>query len=149
MEIPQALSQFHILLVEDNSGDVRLVQEAFKELNPPNPCLHVVDDGAEAMRYLLQKAPYTETPRPDLILLDLNLPKKSGQEVLAEIKSHPNLRQIPVVILTTSQAERDVQICYDLQANCYLTKPSDLDEFFQAIRKFERFWFNTVQLPRG
>lgn len=135
-----------ILLVEDNPGDVRLTQEAFKEGKVRNE-LHVVGDGVEALAFLRQEGEYAESPRPDLILLDLNLPRKNGREVLAEIKEDPNLKRIPVVILTASQAEKDILNCYDLHANCYITKPVDLDRFIAAVESIEKFWLTIVKLP--
>jgi len=135
-----------ILLVEDNPGDVRLTQEALKEGKVRNK-LHVVEDGVEALAFLRQEGEYADVPRPDLILLDLNLPKKDGREVLAEIKEHPNLRRIPVVVLTVSQAEEDVLRTYDLHANCYITKPVDLDQFIKVVASIEDFWLTIVRLP--
>ena len=135
-----------ILLVEDNPGDVRLTQEALKEGKVRNK-LHVVEDGVEALAFLCQEGEYADVPRPDLILLDLNLPKKNGREVLAEIKEHPNLRRIPVVILTVSQAEEDVLRTYDLHANCYVTKPVDLEQFIKVVASIEDFWLTIVRLP--
>ncbi len=135
-----------ILLVEDNPGDVRLTQEALKEGKVRNK-LHVVEDGVEALAFLRQEGEYAESPRPDLILLDLNLPRKNGREVLAEIKEHPNLRRIPVVILTVSQAEEDVLRTYDLHANCYVTKPVDLEQFIKVVASIEDFWLTIVRLP--
>ena len=135
-----------ILLVEDNPGDVRLTVEALKENKMYNP-LHVVEDGREALSFLHQEGEYTETPRPGLILLDLNLPKKDGREVLKEIKSDEDLKQIPVVILTTSKAEEDVLKTYDLHANCYITKPVDLDQFIKVVKSIEEFWLSIVKLP--
>jgi len=132
--------------VEDNPGDVRLTQEALKEGKVRNK-LHVVGDGVEALAFLRQEGEYAETPRPDLILLDLNLPRKNGREVLAEIKEHPNLRRIPVVILTVSQAEEDVLRTYDLHANCYVTKPVDLEQFIKVVGSIEDFWLTIVRLP--
>jgi len=132
--------------VEDNPGDVRLTQEALKEGKVRNK-LHVVGDGVEALAFLCQEGEYAEEPRPDLILLDLNLPKKNGREVLAEIKEHPNLRRIPVVILTVSQAEEDVLRTYDLHANCYVTKPVDLEQFIKVVGSIEDFWLTIVRLP--
>ncbi len=135
-----------ILLVEDNPGDVRLTQEALKEGKVRNK-LHVVGDGVEALAFLCQEGEYADAPRPDLILLDLNLPRKNGREVLAEIKEHPNLRRIPVVILTVSQAEEDVLRTYDLHANCYITKPVDLEQFIKVVASIEDFWLTIVRLP--
>ncbi len=135
-----------ILLVEDNPADVRLTREAFREGKIQNT-LHVVQDGVEALAFLRRQGPHTEAPRPDLILLDLNLPRKDGREVLAEIKDDPLLRRIPVVILTTSRSEADVLRTYDLHANCYVTKPVDLEQFFEVIRSVETFWLVAVTLP--
>jgi chemotaxis family two-component system response regulator Rcp1 len=135
-----------ILLVEDNPGDVRLTREALAEGKVLNN-LHVAQDGLEAMEYLFQKGKFAQAVRPDIILLDLNLPKKDGREVLAEIKSDPSLRRIPVVILTTSKAEEDVLKTYDLHANCYITKPVDLDQFIGVVQSVEEFWFTIVKLP--
>jgi CheY-like chemotaxis protein len=136
-----------ILMIEDNSGDVRLTMEALKE-NKVHICLHVVADGIEAMGFLHREGKYTDAPRPDLILLDLNLPRKDGREVLAEIKTDTDLRRIPVVILTTSQAEEDVLRTYDLHANCFVTKPVDLDQFIRAVKHIEDFWLTIVKLPK-
>jgi chemotaxis family two-component system response regulator Rcp1 len=135
-----------ILLVEDSPGDVRLTQEALKDTKVRNE-LHVVEDGVEAMAFLRQEGQYADAPRPDVILLDLNLPKKDGREVLAEVKADPNLRRIPVVILTVSQTEEDILKTYDLHANCYITKPVDLDQFITVVRSIEDFWFTIVKLP--
>lgn len=135
-----------ILLVEDNPGDVRLTLEAFNEGRMVNN-LSVVEDGVEAMAYLRQEGQYAEASRPDLILLDLNLPRKHGREVLTEIKDHPNLKRIPVVVLTTSEAEQDVLESYDLHANCYITKPVDLEQFIQVVQYVENFWLGIVKLP--
>ena len=127
-----------ILLVEDNPGDVRLTVEALKE-NKLHNNLYVVGDGEEAMAFLRRESEYADVPCPDLILLDLNLPKKDGRETLAEIKQDPDLKRIPVVILTTSQAEEDVLKTYDLHANCYVTKPVDLDQFIKVVKTIEAF----------
>lgn len=135
-----------ILLVEDNPGDVRLTQEAFKEGKMLNR-LHVVEDGMEAMALLNQEGNYADVPCPDLILLDLNLPKKDGREVLAEIKANAHLKRIPVVILTTSRSEADILKTYDLNANCYITKPVDLDKFIKIVKSIEEFWLSIVKLP--
>jgi chemotaxis family two-component system response regulator Rcp1 len=135
-----------ILLVEDNPGDVRLTLEALRDSKMSNN-MNVVEDGAEAMAFLRQEGEYANAPRPDVILLDLNLPKKDGREVLAEIKADKNLRCIPVVVLTTSQAEEDILRTYDLQANCYVTKPLDLDQFIKVVRSIEEFWLTIVKLP--
>ena len=135
-----------ILLVEDNPGDVRLTVEALKEGKVLNN-LHVANDGAEAMSFLQREGRYADAVRPDLILLDLNLPKKDGREVLAEIKNEKELKRIPVVVLTTSRAEEDIIKTYDYHANCYITKPVDLDQFINVIKSIENFWFSIVTLP--
>lgn len=135
-----------ILLVEDNPGDVRLTREALKEGKIRNH-LHVAFDGVEAVAFLRQEGPYRDAPRPDIILLDLNLPRKNGREVLEEIKADPELRRIPVVVLTTSEAEQDVVRAYTLNANCYICKPVDLDQFIDVVRSIEDFWFTVVKLP--
>lgn len=135
-----------ILLVEDNAGDVRLTREALKDAKVLNT-LHVARDGEEAMDYLCRKGKYADAPRPDLILLDLNLPRKDGREVLAEIKADEDLKRIPVVILTTSKSEEDVLKVYNLHANCYVTKPLDLDQFVRVVQAIEDFWFTVVRLP--
>lgn len=136
----------NILLIEDSPGDVRLAQEAFKE-GKINVNLNVVYDGIEALRYLHQEPPYQDAVLPDLILLDLNLPKKDGREVLGEIKNDPALRSIPVVVLTTSNAEQDIINSYSLHVNCYINKPVDFDKFFEIIKKIEEFWLKTAILP--
>ncbi|HEX8671307.1 MAG TPA: response regulator [Longimicrobium sp.] len=135
-----------VLLVEDNPGDVRLTREALKEGKVSNN-LHVAPDGVEALAFLRREGPHAAAVRPDLILLDLNLPRKGGREVLEEIKSDPALRHIPVVILTSSQAEQDIARAYDLHANCYISKPVDLDQFINVVRSIEDFWFTVVKLP--
>ncbi len=137
-----------ILLVEDNPGDARLTKEALREGKVLNR-LNVVGDGVEAMKFLRQENPYREAARPDLILLDLNLPRKDVREVLSEIKQDPSLRSIPVVVLTTSKAERDILQTYDLHANCYIIKPVDLDQFLTVARSIEDFWLSIVRLPRS
>ncbi|SRR5579884_3227867 len=137
-----------ILLVEDNPGDVRLTIEALRDGKIRNN-LHVARDGVEAMAFLRREGPYANAPRPDLILLDLNLPRKDGREVLAEIKADARLRTIPVIVLTTSAAEQDVVQSYNLHANCYITKPVDLDQFITVIRSIEAFWLMIVTLPPG
>lgn len=136
-----------ILLIEDNLGDVRLTQEALKEGKVSN-VLSVVHDGVEAMAFLRRAGTHTKAVRPDLILLDLNLPKKDGREVLAEIKEDASLRRIPVVILTTSSAEQDILRTYNLHANCYITKPLDMDQFISVVKSIEDFWLIVVKLPR-
>ncbi len=135
-----------ILLIEDNPGDVRLTQEALRDGKVWNN-FHQVPDGIEALAFLRQEGKYADSPRPDLILLDLNLPKKDGREVLAEIKSHPDLAMIPVVVLTTSRAEEDVLKSYGLHANCYIVKPIDLDQFIHVVQSIESFWLCIVKLP--
>ena len=135
-----------ILLVEDNPGDVRLTMEGLKGATASHN-LSVVEDGVEAMALLRREGKYADAHRPDLILLDLNLPRMDGREVLAEIKTDEELRRIPVVILTTSDAEDDILKMYDLQANCYLTKPLDLERFLSVVRAIEHFWLNVVKLP--
>jgi CheY-like chemotaxis protein len=135
-----------ILLVEDSPGDVRLTVEALRDGKVRNN-LHVVGDGVDALAFLHREGQYTDAPVPDLVLLDLNLPKKDGREVLAEIKSDPRLKRIPVVVLTTSNAEQDVLKSYDLHANCYITKPVDLDQFIRVVRTIEDFWLAVVRLP--
>ena len=136
-----------LLLVEDNPGDVRLTREALRE-SKLNIRLHHVPDGVEAMRFLRRERPHEAAPLPDLVLLDLNLPRKDGREVLAEIKADEALRQVPVVILTSSEAEQDIARAYELHANCYVTKPVDLDQFITIVRSIEHFWFTIVKLPR-
>ena len=135
-----------ILLVEDNPADARLTEEALKEGKVLNN-LSVVKDGVEAMDFLNKKGNYPDAPRPDLILLDLNLPKKNGREVLAEVKEDPSFKRIPVVILTVSKDEQDILASYDLYANCYITKPVDLDQFIDVVRSVEDFWLTIVKLP--
>jgi chemotaxis family two-component system response regulator Rcp1 len=136
-----------ILLVEDNFGDARLAAEALKENKVRNNLHHVVD-GVEAMAFLQRSGDYATAPRPDLILLDLNLPRKDGREVLAEIKEDPELRLVPIVVLTTSEAEMDLVKTYDLHANAYIVKPIDLDRFIEVVQAIENFWFTIVKLPR-
>ena len=135
-----------ILLVEDNAGDARLAQEALSGSKIRNEIFHV-RDGVEALAFLRCERPYATARRPDLVLLDLNLPRKDGREVLAEIKSDPNLLQIPVVVLTISKDEEDVLRSYNLHANCYVTKPIDLGRFLEIVRSIESFWLTIVQLP--
>ncbi len=135
-----------ILLIEDNPGDVRLTIEALKESKIINN-LEVVDDGIEAMSYLKKEGIYKDKPRPDLIILDLNLPKKDGREVLGEIKSDHVLKQIPIVILTTSEAEEDIIKSYELHANCYITKPVNMEQFIKVVKSVGEFWFSIVILP--
>jgi FOG: CheY-like receiver len=135
-----------ILLIEDNPADIRLTMEAFQELKVPNH-VHVAMDGVEALTYLHHRGEYQTAPIPDLILLDLNLPLKNGREILEEIKNDEELRHIPVVVLTTSRAEEDVLQAYRLHVNCYLTKPSDLDQFFTVIQEIQKFWFGIARIP--
>lgn len=135
-----------VLLVEDNPGDVRLTVEALKE-SKFYVNLHVARDGVEAVEFLKREGQFADSHRPDLILLDLNLPKKDGREVLAEIKADPDLKRIPVVILTTSQAEEDILRTYNLHANCYVTKPVDLDQFIKVVQSIKEFWLTIVRLP--
>ncbi len=142
----KAIKPSHILSVEDNPGDVRLIVEALKEAKIRSH-LSVVEDGIEAMAFLNQEGKYSKAPRPDLILLDLNLPKKNGREVLADIKQDQDLCVIPVVILTSSKAEQDVVQSYKLHANCYITKPVELDQFLNVIKNISEFWLATVRLP--
>jgi len=137
-----------ILLVEDNPGDVRLAVEALRDGKVANR-LHIVEDGVEAMSFLRREGRYADVPRPDLILLDLNLPLKDGREVLAEIKQDADLKRIPVVILTSSAAEQDVVQAYNLYANCYIVKPIDLDQFLKVVRSIEDFWLIVVTLPQA
>ncbi|HLO84771.1 MAG TPA: response regulator [Nostocaceae cyanobacterium] len=135
-----------IFLVEDNKADIRLIQEALKTSLMPHQVV-AVRDGMDAMAYLRQEGEYANAPRPDLILLDLNLPKKDGREVLAEIKSDPNLKRIPVVVLTTSRNEDDIFHSYDLHVNCYITKSRNLTQLFQIVKGIEEFWLSTATLP--
>jgi len=136
----------HILLVEDNPGDVRLTREAFDEGNISNT-LHVTTDGVEAMDFLEKRGEYADAPRPDIVLLDLNLPRKDGGTVLAEIRDDPDLEQLPVVVLTSSEAEEDVAKSYELNANAFLTKPVDPEAFIEAVQSFQSFWLSVVRLP--
>lgn len=138
-----------VLLIEDNPGDARLAVEAFRdgEAKSPNR-LHVVEDGVEAMEFLRRRNGYADAPRPNLILLDLNLPRKDGREVLAEAKADPELKLIPVIVMTTSKAERDIRESYELQANAYLTKPIDFGQFVEVVESTKSFWFEAVELPK-
>ncbi len=142
----QKMKPIDILVVEDNPGDARLIKEVING-NKIQCQLHLVKDGVEAMNFLNKKEEFTGSPRPDLIFLDLNLPKKDGREVLSEIKTDDNLKQIPVVVMTTSQAEEDILKSYSLHANCYVTKPLDLDQFVNVVKSIEDFWFSLVKLP--
>jgi len=146
MNSQSTVTPINILLVEDNPGDVRLTQEALKESKVLNS-LEVVHDGVEALAFLRREDRFADAPSPDLILLDLNMPRKDGREVLAEIKSDDILRRIPVVVLTISEAEEDVLKTYDLHANCYITKPLDLDKFGTVVKTIEDFWMTIVKLP--
>jgi two-component system, chemotaxis family, response regulator Rcp1 len=140
------MKSIEILLVEDNPGDADLAREALQTSKVCNT-LHVVGDGEAAMAFLRRQGKYASAPRPDLVLLDLNLPKKDGREVLAEIKVDDDLKRIPVVILTTSKAEEDILKTYNLHANCYITKPIDLEQFTKVVQSIEEFWFTIVRLP--
>ena len=142
----QTSAPIDILLVEDDPGDVLMTREAFAHHKIRNP-LHVAEDGVEALRFLKREGPFGEAPRPGLILLDLNLPRKDGRELLGEIKQDPGLRTIPVVVLTTSEAEEDILRSYDLHANAYVTKPVDFEKFVEVVRKIDDFWVTVVQLP--
>ena len=146
MNTELACKSIEVLLVEDNPGDVRLTMEAFKDARVINH-FSVVEDGTEALAYLRREGKYASAPLPDLVLLDLNLPKKDGREVLKEIKNDESLKRIPVVILTTSTAEQDILKTYDLHANCYINKPVDFDQFLTVVRAIENFWLTVVKLP--
>ena len=137
-----------VLLVEDDPGDVLLIREAFEDNKVANR-LHVVADGVEALDFMRQNGEHSDAPRPDLVLLDLNLPRKDGREVLAEVKNDHSLRTIPVVVLTTSQAEEDVLRSYDLHANAYVTKPVDFDRFIGVVRQIDQFFVSVVKLPNN
>jgi chemotaxis family two-component system response regulator Rcp1 len=137
---------YQILVVEDNPADMRLIREAFRETRAPKT-LHVVEDGVHAMAFLRRDTGYEQSPRPDLILLDLNLPRKSGSEVLAEMRLLDNLSMIPVVVFSTSSSQDDIQEAYRHRANCFVSKPSDLDDYFETIHSIEKFWLQTVRLP--
>jgi CheY-like chemotaxis protein len=143
-----AIRPAEVLLVEDSPSDVRLTREALKAGNV-TVNLNVVRDGIEAMDYLRRRNSYKNSPTPDLILLDLNLPRKNGREVLEEIKADPELRRIPVLIMTTSHADQDINRAYSLNANCYITKPMELDEFLRIVKSIEDFWFKTATLPKS
>jgi chemotaxis family two-component system response regulator Rcp1 len=145
--ILQDPATINVLLVEDSPGDVRLTKEAFKDAKMLIK-LHVASDGAQAMAFLKREGEHAAVPRPDLILLDLNLPKKDGREVLEEIKESPTLKSIPVVILTTSASQSDILKSYQLHANCYITKPVDLDGFLKVVKSIDSFWLSVVKLPR-
>jgi CheY-like chemotaxis protein len=141
------MMHIEVLLVEDSPGDVRLTQEAFRDANP-SIRLHVASDGVEAMAFLRREGPYASAPRPDFILLDLNLPKMDGREVLARIKMDDRLKTIPTIVLTTSEAEVDILRSYELQANCYLSKPVQLDEFEAVVKSINDFWLKRAKLPQ-
>jgi CheY-like chemotaxis protein len=142
----EAVRSINVLLVEDNPGDVRLTIEALRE-SKVLVSLSFAEDGEKALAFLRREGDFRQAPRPDLILLDLNLPRKDGREVLAEIKADTSLRRIPVVVLTTSRAEEDILRTYDLHANCFITKPVDLDQFIAVVRSINDFWFSVVKLP--
>ncbi len=142
----RSVETIDILLVEDNPGDVRLTKEALKDAKVLND-VHVVQDGVEAMRFLHREGKFSNVPTPDLILLDLNLPKKDGREVLAEVKQDEKLKRIPVVVLTTSKADEDIIRTYNLHANAYITKPVDLNRFIEIMHTLQEFWFSIVRLP--
>ncbi|MFC2050814.1 response regulator [Chloroflexota bacterium] len=146
MESKKTGRPIEILLVEDNPGDARLVKEALKDGKVLNE-LHVVSDGVEALDFLKRRERYADAVHPDLIMLDLNLPRKNGHEVLAEIKNDPDLKRIPVVVLTVSKAEEDIMKTYDLHGNCFITKPIDFDHFVQVVKAIEDFWLTIVKLP--
>jgi chemotaxis family two-component system response regulator Rcp1 len=148
METRAPIRPIDILLIEDNMGDIDLAREALG-LSKLHNSLHVVQDGVAAMDFLRKKGKYANSPRPDLIILDLNLPKMDGRQVLAEVKVDDNLKRIPVVILTTSRAEEDVLKSYNLHANCYITKPLDMMQFLHVIQSIEEFWLSIVVLPNG
>jgi chemotaxis family two-component system response regulator Rcp1 len=148
MNMEGIVKEVEVLLVEDNPGDVRLTIEALKDGKVHNH-LNVVGDGEEALAFLRRQGQYANAPRPDLILLDLNLPKKDGREVLMEIKQEEGLKQIPIVVLTTSTAEKDIFKTYELHANCYISKPVDFDQFINVVKSIEDFWFTVVKFPRS
>jgi CheY-like chemotaxis protein len=147
MSPPQLLNAIDVLLVDDDPGDTLMIREAFADNKVRNE-LRSVPDGVEALQFLRREGKYADAPRPDLILLDLNLPRKDGREVLAEIKADPQLRTIPVVVLTTSHAEEDVLRSYELHANAYVTKPVDFDRFIQVVRQIDEFFVTVVKLPQ-
>ena len=146
MSSPYRFRPIEILLVEDSPSDANLIQISFKQAKIANT-LHWVEDGETALDYLLQQGDYTNTPRPDLIVLDLNLPGMDGQEVLTSVKSDPMLKRIPVIVLTTSEDEEDILRSYELNANCYITKPIDIQQFMRMVQLLEEFWLAAVQLP--
>jgi two-component system response regulator len=142
------ITPFEILLVEDNAGDARLLKEAFRDIE--TPCnINVVKDGVDALRFLYRQDEFFSSPRPDLILLDLNLPRKDGREVLADVKQNESVKSIPVIVLTTSSSEKDIQTAYGLYANSYIKKPVDLDEFEHVVKTIEQFWLKLAFLPEG
>lgn len=142
------ITPFEILLVEDNAGDARLLKEAFRDIE--TPCnINVVKDGVDALRFLYRQDEFFSAPRPDLILLDLNLPRKDGREVLADVKQNESVKSIPVIVLTTSSSEKDIQTAYGLYANSYIKKPVDLDEFEHVVKTIEQFWLKLAFLPEG
>ena len=144
--IPGGSRRIEILLVEDNPGDVHLTLEAFKDARIENT-VHVVSDGEDALRFLRREDGHGDAPRPDLVLLDLNLPRKNGHEVLAEIRADPAINRLPVVVLTSSDRDSDVDASYGLNANCYITKPISVDDFTTVVRSISDFWFRIVRLP--
>lgn len=144
--VNKIIKTIDILVVEDNAGDARLIKEVLND-NKIYSSLYIVNDGVEAMNFLRNKGKYETSPKPDLIILDLNLPRKDGREVLAEIKSDEELKHIPIVIMTISQAEEDILKSYNLHANCYITKPIDLNQFIKVVKSIEDFWFSIVKLP--
>ncbi len=148
MTTNEMIHPIEILLVEDNPGDARLAKEALKESKLKNN-LYIADDGVEAMDFLNKKGKYKDMPRPDLVILDLNLPRKDGREVLNDIKTDDNLKRIPVVILTISKAEEDILKSYNLHANCFISKPIDLDQFIKVVKSIEDFWLTIVKLPNA
>ncbi len=144
--VPKMGKPIEILLAEDSAADVRLTREALKDAKVLNR-MSVVRDGVEVMAFLRRQGPYADAPRPDLVLLDLNMPKKDGREVLAEIKGDADFKRIPVVVLTTSQSEEDILQSYNLHANCFITKPVDLSQFVTVVKSIEHFWLTIVELP--
>lgn len=146
MNMKYSNKEIEILVIEDNEGDVRLIKEAFKDSRVVNK-FSVVGDGEQALDYLNKRGKYESSSRPDLILLDLNLPKMNGFDVLNEVKSNPNIHKIPVIIFSSSTSENDVLRSYDLKANSYVSKPTDFDEFLNVVRTIDEFWFQTVKLP--
>ena len=146
MTFTQCHRPFEILLAEDNPGDVRLAREALRDARISHN-LHVVPDGVEAMAFLRHEGSYAHTPTPDLMLLDLNMPRMDGRRVLALVKSDPSLRRIPIVVLSSSENGTDIKSSYELQANCYITKPTDFDQYIAVVRKIEEFWAVVVELP--